>query len=66
MNFECGDSEIELKRFQMNEKLHKLMASCSTSTTWEAFASIQERYQRFMKTKTNLLVLDEIKKNLVN
>jgi hypothetical protein len=66
INFECGDSEVVLKRFQMNEKLHKLMSTCATSTTWEAFASIQERYQRFMKTRTNVLVLDEIKKNLVN
>jgi len=66
VNFECGDSEIVLQRFQMNEQLHKLMGTCAKATTWEAFVPIQERYQRFMKTKTNVLVLNEIKKNLVN
>ena len=66
VNFECGDSEIVLQRFQMNEQLHKLMGTCAKATTWEAFVPIQERYQRFMKTKTNVLVLNEIKKNLVS
>lgn len=66
INFECGESEICLKRFQMNDKLHKLMNTCGSSSTWESFVPIYERYQRFIKTRTNVLVLDEIKKNLVN
>lgn len=65
VNFECGDEEIVLKRFQMNAKLHQLMGACSTAVTWESFVPIQERYQRFMKTRTNSLVLNEIKNNLV-
>ena len=65
VNFECGDEEIVLKRFQMNAKLHQLMGACATAVTWESFVPIQERYQRFMKTRTNTLVLNEIKNNLV-
>jgi hypothetical protein len=65
VNFECGEDEIVLKRFQMNKRLHELMATCSSAVSWESFVPLYERYQRFMKTRTNVLVLNEIKKNLV-
>ena len=65
INFECDENEVVLKRFQMTDKLHKLMATCSSSVSWESFVPIQERYQRFMRTRTNVLVVEEIKKNLV-
>lgn len=64
VSFDCVD-DIELQRFSMNEKLHKLLATCGASTSWESFVPLHERYQRFIASRTNVVVLNEIKKNLV-
>lgn len=65
ISFECGEEEIELKRFAMNDQLHKYASSCGSSTQWETFVPLAERYKRFLATRTNKLILSEIKKNLV-
>jgi hypothetical protein len=63
--FSFDSDNVELVRFKMSNELMKLSESCSTSTTWETQVPIIERYNRFVKTRTNNLVLNEIKKNLI-
>jgi len=59
------DEKIVLKRFEMNKKLHSYCNSAGSSSTWESFVPLIERYKRFTSTRTNDLVLKEIKKNLL-
>lgn len=59
------DEEITLKRFEMNEKLLKIANTCSSSPVWEQFVPLYERYKRFTNSKTNKIVLNEIKKSIV-
>lgn len=63
--FNFDSDNVELVRFKMSKDLMKLSESCSTSTTWETQVPIIERYSRFIRTRTNKLVLNEIKKNLI-
>ena len=57
---------VKLVRFEMNKKLHQYAESVGTSSDWESWIPLMDRYSRFIKTKTNKLVLNEIKKNLVD
>jgi hypothetical protein len=66
VNFENNESDIELIRFEMNDTLYSYASACGTSTTWETFVPLVKRYNRFKKTRTNKLVIAEIKKNIVN
>ena len=59
------DKEIEIKRFKMSEKLHKLSETCNTSSRWEQWIPLYDRYKRFLKSKTDKIVLREIQKNLL-
>ena len=59
------DSNVKLKRFEMSPLLHKYAASCGSSSKWESFVPLSERYKRFKQTRTNKLVLKEIKENLI-
>lgn len=65
VSFEPSNIDIELKRFEMNEKLHKYAASCGSATQWESFVPLIDRYKRLLATRTDQLILKEIKKNLV-
>ena len=64
VNFET-EKNVNLIRFNLSDKLNKYAASCGTSTRWETFVPLIDRYKRFLKSRTNKLVLKEIKKNLV-
>ena len=59
------DDKVELKRFELNETLRKISETCSTVSDWWKNVPIIKRYDRFLKTKTNRLVMKEIKKQLV-
>jgi hypothetical protein len=59
------NEEISLKRFEMNEKLLKIANTCSNSPVWEQFVPLYERYKRFTNSKTNKIVLNEIKRSVV-
>jgi hypothetical protein len=59
------DDKVILKRFQMNETLRKISETCSTVSDWWKNVPILKRYDRFLKTKTNKIVIKEIKKQLV-
>jgi hypothetical protein len=57
--------QIELKRFYMSDKLYEISSTLSDSGLWEPGVSLKKRYERFKKSRTNELVLKEIKKNLL-
>lgn len=61
------DRPVQFKEFRMNEKLNKIMKSCSSSSNLRGYKlSLKDRYDHFTKTKTNKMVLKEIKNNLVD
>jgi len=60
------DRQVELKRFTLSEELQRLSESCVKSPVFHGkHLPLVERYKRFLTTRTNELVLREIKKNLV-
>jgi len=62
-NFETDD-KIVLQRFNMSKTLSEIAQTMASSTSWEPKVSLTKRYQRFLKSKTNNLVLKEIKENV--
>lgn len=58
------NTNIELRRFSMSNSLYEIEATNSSSSIWEPNVSLKKRYQRFKASRTNDLVLREIKKNL--
>lgn len=60
------DKRVVLKRFSLNKKLMDIAKTCSTSSDWEKKVPLVKRYNRFKNTKTNKIVINEIKKNLVD
>ena len=60
------DDKIELKRFDLNDTLRKISETCSNVSDWWKNVPLINRYERFLKTKTNKLVIKEIKKQLVD
>tara|TARA_B100000902_G_scaffold275159_1_gene260960 strand:- start:332 stop:1057 length:726 start_codon:yes stop_codon:yes gene_type:complete len=60
------DDVVELKRFDLNDNLRKISETCSDVSTWWSSVPLVNRYERFLKTKTNKLVITEIKKQLVD
>jgi hypothetical protein len=59
------DKPVKLVRFEMNDKLKGYALGCSLSSSWEKWVPLASRYKRFLETRTNKLVLKEIKKNIV-
>jgi len=60
------DRPVELKRFKMTQQLNKYSHFCSTTIKrFEPRLPLVDRYKRFLNTKTDRLVLKEIKENLV-
>jgi mRNA-degrading endonuclease YafQ of YafQ-DinJ toxin-antitoxin module len=64
INFNTDD-KIKLVRFNMNKELHKYLNSCGSSSSWESFIPLVDRYKRFKQTHMQDLILKEIKKNIV-
>lgn len=60
-----SDKEIELIRFDMNDKLLNIMRACASSTSWERFVPFIKRYKRFKESLMNKKVIKEIKNNIV-
>lgn len=60
------DRPVILKRFTMTNELKEYAESCYDSTRSVGhFLPLFERYKRFVNTKTNEIVLREIKKNVI-
>jgi len=59
------DDKVELRRFELNDTLRKISDTCATVSDWWKNVPLINRYDRFLKTKTNKLVMKEINKQLV-
>ena len=59
------DDKVELKRFNLNKTLKNISNTCATASYWWKNVPLVRRYDRFIKSKTNRLVLSEIKKQLI-
>ena len=59
------DNKVELKRFDLNDSLRKISETCANVSDWWSNIPLIKRYDRFLKSKTNRLVMKEIKKQLV-
>jgi hypothetical protein len=59
------EKEIELVRFDMTERIKKISLTLGTSGRWEKMIPLQERYQRFKRSQINKILINEIKKNIV-
>ncbi len=57
--------KLKFTRFELSNKLRAYAMACSTSTEWEKWVDLEHRYERFEKSQMTKLVLNEIKKNLV-
>jgi hypothetical protein len=60
------NKKVELVRFKLNTELKTYLESTSSSSNWEPMVSIQERYERFKRTRMKDLVMKEIKANLLD
>lgn len=59
------DEHIKFIRFRMNEELRKLSVSCSSSTIWEPWIPMADRYRRFKESRMRSIILKKIKENIV-
>jgi|TARA_B110000483_G_scaffold240988_1_gene322853 hypothetical protein len=60
------EKPIEFIRFKMNDELKRYSVACSTSTSWDSWVPLANRYARFKETRMKQLVLKQIKENLVD
>ena len=60
------DRRVKLKRFELDQDLYRISLGCSTSVNWETRVPLLKRYSRFINSGTNKIVLQHIKKNLVD
>jgi hypothetical protein len=58
--------KLKFSRFELSSKLRTYAMACSTSTDWEKWVELEHRYERFDKSQMPKLVLNEIRKNLIN
>ncbi len=58
-------NEIELVRFDLTERISKIANTLGKSGTWEKMIPLQERYQRFKSSQINKILMQEIKKNII-
>ena len=47
-------------------KLKSYTKACGSASSWESFVPLADRYKRFKQTHMNKMVLNEIKKNLID
>lgn len=57
--------QLKFTRFEMSPKLYTYANACSTSSDWESWIPLAERYARFKQSQVSKLILAEIKKNVV-
>ena len=60
------EKPIEFIRFKMNDELKRYSVACSTSTSWDSWVPLANRYARFKETRMKQLVSKQIKENLVD
>jgi hypothetical protein len=61
------DKKVNLQRFKMNGTISSYLDACSgTAKVWGMGSTLQERYDRFKRTRMKDLILKEIKQNLLD
>lgn len=60
------NKKIILKRFYPSEKIMDIGTNCGQSSSWEQGIPLLKRYERFKNSKTNKILIDEIKKNVID
>jgi|TARA_R100001244_G_scaffold128101_1_gene98958 hypothetical protein len=58
------DKQVVLKRFNPTPELVKLSRACSGSTFWEKKVPLLKRYNRFINSESDKIILKLIKQNL--
>jgi hypothetical protein len=58
--------KLKFTRFELSNKLRTYAMACSSSSDWERWVDLEHRYERFDKSQMTKLVLNEIKKNLID
>jgi len=59
------DEQIKLTRFKMDAELRRYSVACSTSTSWEPWVPLADRYKRFKESRMRSIILKKIKENIV-
>ncbi len=60
------DRPVELVRFDLTDRIRKIADSCvQTPVTFGRFKPLQDRYDKFMGSRSNELALKYIKENLL-
>lgn len=57
---------VRLQRFNVTPKITEISKTCSLSSSWEKLVPLKKRYERFKNSNTNKIIIEEIKKNLVD
>lgn len=60
------NKKIIFKRFAINNEIMRISNVCSSSSQWEANVPLLKRYKRFKSTKMNKILINEIKKMVIN
>lgn len=59
------NKKLKFTRFELSHKLRTYAMGCSTSSDWERWIPLEQRYSRFKESQVSKLILAEIKKNVV-
>ncbi|MAD25477.1 MAG: hypothetical protein CMO44_15045 [Verrucomicrobiales bacterium] len=60
------DRPIEFIRFKMNDALKSYSIACSSSTTWNSWIPLADRYKKFKNSRMKSLILKEIKRGIID
>lgn len=59
------DEHINFVRFRMDEELRRLSVACSSTTSWEPWIPMADRYRRFKESRMRSIILKKIRANVV-
>ena len=59
------DRPIEFIRFKMNDELKSYSIACSSSTTWNSWIPLADRYKKFKDSRMKSLILKQIERSIV-
>lgn len=60
------DEPINLIRFKMDPELRRYSVACATSTSWEPWIPLADRYKRFKESRMRSIILKKIKESIVD
>lgn len=59
------DEPIKFTRFKMDAELRRYSVACATSTSWEPWIPLADRYKRFKESRMRSIILKKVKENVV-